>query len=329
MPRPTWTASAACLDPHPLHPGRPCHVRRQPDVRPASAAQPEFKPGRYHLISKTQPNVPGDFLYRLSHPLGEWVIDTGKACPTPLATVTFDVSHYPAKLSMVEAIKGQSGWLTLQHLAIDSFDTEEHLLFSAFTDSGKSLDQETCERLFHCSATVEAAGRSARRRQDSGWALKPTCTPTPPLPVPWRTTTGSFRRNENAWRSGPRTWWSPPKRIWPTPRRRSRPSVVSPAWRPRWTSRTTFSKSWCPGKETTQAAATDFRDRRPDCRKARRLDRRPSKPHEPENQDHSAVHDPVAGGLARYKHEEGSTCLRTLKNSVACFKNCSNWIRPT
>ena len=98
---------------------------------------------------------PRRFLYRLSHPLGEWVIDTGKTCPTPIAQVTFDVSHYPAKLSMVEALKGQSGWLNLQHLAIDSFDTEEYLLFSAFTDSGKSLDQETCEHLFNCSATVE------------------------------------------------------------------------------------------------------------------------------------------------------------------------------
>jgi superfamily II DNA/RNA helicase len=115
----------------------------------------DFKPGRYHLISKSQPNVPGEFLYRLSHPLGEWVIATGKTCPTPVARVTFDVSHYPVKLSMIEAIKGQSGWLTLQHLTIDSFDKEEYLLFSAFTDSGKSLDQETCERLFHCSATVE------------------------------------------------------------------------------------------------------------------------------------------------------------------------------
>lgn len=115
----------------------------------------EFKPGRYHLISKSQPNVPGEFLYRLSHPLGEWVIDTGKNCPAPVARVTFDVSHYPAKLSMVEALKGQSGWLNLQRLAIDSFDREEHLLFSAFTEAGKSLDQETCERLFHCSGTVE------------------------------------------------------------------------------------------------------------------------------------------------------------------------------
>jgi ERCC4-related helicase len=114
-----------------------------------------FKPGRYQLISKTQQNVPGDFLYRLSHPLGEWVLRAGKETPTPLASVRFDMTHYPLKLSMVEALLGQSGWLTLQHVAIDSFDREDYLLFSAFTDSGKSLDQETCERMFHCSATVE------------------------------------------------------------------------------------------------------------------------------------------------------------------------------
>lgn len=114
-----------------------------------------FKSGRYQLISKTQPNVPGDFLYRLSHPLGEWVLHAGKDTPTPLASVRFDMTHYPLKLSMVEALLGQSGWLTLQHVAVDAFDREDYLLFSAFTDSGKSLDQETCERMFHCSATVE------------------------------------------------------------------------------------------------------------------------------------------------------------------------------
>lgn len=114
----------------------------------------DLNAGRYHLVSKRQQNVPSDFLYRLSHRLGEWVIDSGKKCLTPVASVSFDVSHYPAKLSMVEALKGQSGWLTLQRLAIDSLDREEHLLFSAFNENGISLDQETCERLFHCNATV-------------------------------------------------------------------------------------------------------------------------------------------------------------------------------
>ncbi len=33
-------------------------------------------------------------------------------------------------------------------------DREEYLLFSAVNDQGKSLDHETCERLFHCQATV-------------------------------------------------------------------------------------------------------------------------------------------------------------------------------
>lgn len=116
-----------------------------------------LKPGRYHLISKTQENIPGDFLYRLSHPLGEWVIDTGKAVATPSAGVVFDISTHATKLSMVEALKGQAGWLTLQHLTIDSFDREEYLLFSAITDSGQSLDQETCEKLFQCDGRVAPA----------------------------------------------------------------------------------------------------------------------------------------------------------------------------
>ena len=116
-----------------------------------------LKPGRYHLISKTQENIPGDFLYRLSHPLGEWVIDTGKAVATPSAGVVFDITTHATKLSMVEALKGQAGWLTLQHLTIDSFDREEYLLFSAITDSGQSLDQETCEKLFQCDGRVAPA----------------------------------------------------------------------------------------------------------------------------------------------------------------------------
>jgi hypothetical protein len=36
-----------------------------------------------------------------------------------LAHLRFDVTNYALKLSMVEAIKGQAGWLTLQHVVID------------------------------------------------------------------------------------------------------------------------------------------------------------------------------------------------------------------
>ncbi|MBW1794862.1 MAG: DEAD/DEAH box helicase [Deltaproteobacteria bacterium] len=108
------------------------------------------KTGTYHLISKERPNISGEFLYRLSHPLGEYVTDNGKNYPSPVAKVNFDISGHPTKISVVENIKDRSGWLILQRLVIDSFEREEYLLFSAFDDSGRALGQETSQKLFHC-----------------------------------------------------------------------------------------------------------------------------------------------------------------------------------
>jgi hypothetical protein len=112
-------------------------------------------PGHYRLISKEHENVPGAFLYRLSHPLGEYVTEAGKNLPTPLAHVSFDISGRPTRISLVEAMKGRSGWLHLQRLVIDSFEREEYLLFSGIDDEGRALDQETLEKMFHCEAKAE------------------------------------------------------------------------------------------------------------------------------------------------------------------------------
>lgn len=116
-----------------------------------------FPPGRYHLISKNRENVEGAYLYRLSHPLGEQVLTTALHHPTPEAALRFDISGHPKKIAMVEALKGKSGVLTLERLTITSFDTEEHLLFSAFTDDGNPVDQEQCEKLFQCRAEIGPA----------------------------------------------------------------------------------------------------------------------------------------------------------------------------
>lgn len=115
---------------------------------------PSVRPGTYHMISKERENISGEFLYRLGHPLGEYVMQAGKDYPAPVAKVSFDVSSHPAKISMVQELKGRSGWLILQRLVIDSFEREEYLLFSAFDDDGRSLDQETCEKLFNCEGKV-------------------------------------------------------------------------------------------------------------------------------------------------------------------------------
>ncbi|MBC8018205.1 MAG: DEAD/DEAH box helicase family protein [Verrucomicrobia bacterium] len=121
----------------------------------------DINKGRYHLISKNRPvSIQMDstkdhtgfdsYLYRLSHPLGEYVVDQAKRLETPTAKVVFDVSSHSARMHVVEELRGKSGYLTLTSLAIESFEREEHLLFSAFDDEGRSLDQETCVKLFGC-----------------------------------------------------------------------------------------------------------------------------------------------------------------------------------
>lgn len=115
------------------------------------------QPGRYHLISKYRDNVTGEYLYRLSHPLGEYVTTLGKALPTPAAEVRFNITDHPVKISLVERLKGKSGALSLTRLVIDVFATEEHLLFSGVLDDGTSIDEESCEKLFHCLGTAQPA----------------------------------------------------------------------------------------------------------------------------------------------------------------------------
>lgn len=123
--------------------------------------------GRYHLISKTQENVTGGYLYRLSHPLGEHVIHEASKRPCPPAEVVFDITSHATRIAVVERLKERSGWLSLQHLHIESFDSEEYLLFSGMDDAGNNIDQETCEKLFNCSSqarAIQAIPDSAKER---------------------------------------------------------------------------------------------------------------------------------------------------------------------
>ncbi len=106
--------------------------------------------GKYHLVTKNKDVQNSKFLYRLSHPLGEQVIDAGQNLSCPVSKVVFDITNNPTKISVIEKLKGKSGWLTLTKLKISSFESEEYLLFSAIDDFENNLDHETVEKLFNC-----------------------------------------------------------------------------------------------------------------------------------------------------------------------------------
>jgi len=123
----------------------------------AASPHRDIHPGQYHLITKEHrsQNKPleahNSYLYRLSHPLGEYVIETAKGLDTPSAAVSFDISHHSSHIHAVEQLKGKSGYLLLNKLVIESFEQEEYLLFSGFDHEGHTIDQETCEKLFSCT----------------------------------------------------------------------------------------------------------------------------------------------------------------------------------
>jgi len=104
-------------------------------------------PGRYQLIrGAAQPDMLAH-AYRLSHPLGEWSIAASLDAATPPATLRLDYSKHGARVSVIEKLRGKSGWLTLVRLEVTAFETTDALLFSGLTDDGEQLDQEACEKL--------------------------------------------------------------------------------------------------------------------------------------------------------------------------------------
>lgn len=101
--------------------------------------------GRYCLLGHEGEGT----TYRLSHPLAAHVVNTALSYDlSHPAAICFDESALRINASLPEHLQGESGWLLLQQLSVASVGEEQHTLFSAFTDAGRVLTQEECERLF-------------------------------------------------------------------------------------------------------------------------------------------------------------------------------------
>jgi hypothetical protein len=90
--------------------------------------------------------------YRLGHPLARSILDHYKTLDLSGTLLEFDHSGSPSKISVLEDLAGQSGWLRLELLTVESFETEDHLLWGGVTDEGTELSDEQCRRLFSLPA---------------------------------------------------------------------------------------------------------------------------------------------------------------------------------
>ena len=114
----------------------------------------EIPLGRYEL-----PRRSGEaHLYRLGHPLAECVIAKAKSRALPVAEITFRYADHGSKISILEPLIGQSGWLTVSQFTVESMDqAEDHLILAACTDGNESLDEEQAKRLLTLPANITGA----------------------------------------------------------------------------------------------------------------------------------------------------------------------------
>ena len=95
-------------------------------------------------------------LYRLGHPLADSVIQQAKDRTLPIAQIEFDYTGHGGKVTILEPLLNQTGWLQLTLCSVESLDqAEDHLLFAAATDSGDSLDDAQAQRLLTLPARVK------------------------------------------------------------------------------------------------------------------------------------------------------------------------------
>lgn len=146
-----------------------------------AAPGPRIRTGPYRMISRTptgQLKEEGeDILYRMSSPLGEFVLDHAKGELTPVAEVAFQLSKHPTRIMVLEQLKKKAGWLTLTKLRVWSLGDEEHHVFTAFTDQGEAVDPEVSAKMFLLCANVrglDAVPEAVMKRlsQNAGLAVQ-------------------------------------------------------------------------------------------------------------------------------------------------------------
>lgn len=109
--------------------------------------------GWYNLDWKAAETADEHF-YRPDHPLALRLIERAIARKLPVAEVKFDYKNHPSKISVIEPLVGQSGWLEISRLTVSAVEIDEFLVFAAMTDHQQVLDDEICRKLLSLPATL-------------------------------------------------------------------------------------------------------------------------------------------------------------------------------
>ena len=105
--------------------------------------------GRYEL-----PRRSGDaHLYRIGHPLAEWVTEQAKGRDLAGSRLVFDYDAHGIQVSTLTPYRGKTGWLTLTLVTVEALgNKEQRLVVAAVTSDGQPLAEDDPEKLLRLPA---------------------------------------------------------------------------------------------------------------------------------------------------------------------------------
>lgn len=107
--------------------------------------------GRYELPRHS----PEAHFYRLSDTLAQHLIRQAKERPLGVCELEFDYAAYGSKVSVLEGLRGGSGWLRLSRFSVSALQqTEDYLLAVGVRDGGDILVESTPRDLFKLPGRV-------------------------------------------------------------------------------------------------------------------------------------------------------------------------------
>lgn len=107
--------------------------------------------GYYNLSWKDSEERKEQFLRR-EHPLCQKLMTRCQARPLPVREVLFDYTNSGRNISFFDVTDCKSGWLTVNKLSNESFETEEYLLITTLCDDNTAIPGDMINRIMELPA---------------------------------------------------------------------------------------------------------------------------------------------------------------------------------
>ena len=103
--------------------------------------------GERFYLAKSKDVSDDEHLFRMGLPLTKRIISQYKDCELPVNEVVFHYTTEDGWTALLEKLIGQTGYMQVDRLSINSFEQEDYLLISCQTEAGESVYPEIAERM--------------------------------------------------------------------------------------------------------------------------------------------------------------------------------------